>query len=158
MIRLSWVRLSQKKWGFHRCSVKKCRILGQKCSFLAQNHFFSEMVQILCYYHDWTTNRQHFCVDPVARQASGWLPGPIFCPKFCIFLRYTYETPFFWLGRTQLEGIMSPPYPEVTLDTFGFPVGARLAARRAVLWPRLPKMALFGPENNFFLDIFQYFC
>merc|ERR1739846_277096 len=29
-----------KKWGFHRCSVKKCRILGQKCSFLARNPFF----------------------------------------------------------------------------------------------------------------------
>ena len=29
-----------KKWGFHRCSVKKCRISGQKCSFLARNPFF----------------------------------------------------------------------------------------------------------------------
>ena len=31
-----------KKWGFHRCSVKKCRISGQKCSFLAQNPFFCQ--------------------------------------------------------------------------------------------------------------------
>ena len=94
-----------KKWGFHRCSVKKCRILGRKCSFLAQNPFFSEMVQIFCYYHDWTPNRQHFCVDPVARWASGRLPGPIFCPKFCIFLRYTYETPIFLarMDPTQLD-------------------------------------------------------
>merc|ERR1739844_677719 len=29
-----------KKWGFHRCSVKKCRISGRKCSFLARNPFF----------------------------------------------------------------------------------------------------------------------
>ena len=29
-----------KKWGFHRCSVKKCRISGRKCIFLAQNPFF----------------------------------------------------------------------------------------------------------------------
>ena len=42
MIPLSWVRLSQKKWGFHRCSIIKCRILGQKCSFLAQNPFFCQ--------------------------------------------------------------------------------------------------------------------
>ena len=31
-----------KKWGFHRCSVKKCRISGRKCSFLAQNPFFCQ--------------------------------------------------------------------------------------------------------------------
>ena len=31
-----------KKWGFHRCSVEKCRILGRKCSFLAQNPFFCQ--------------------------------------------------------------------------------------------------------------------
>ena len=30
MIPLSWVRTTQKKWGFHRCSVKKCRFSGQK--------------------------------------------------------------------------------------------------------------------------------
>ena len=29
-----------KKWGFHRCSVKKRRISGKKCSFLARNPFF----------------------------------------------------------------------------------------------------------------------
>ena len=40
--------------------------------------------------------------------------------------------------------------PQVTLDTFGFLVGARWAARRAVFWPRLPKMALFGAKNGIF--------
>ena len=61
----------------------------------------------------------------------------IFGPKFCIFLRYTYETPIFWLGRTRLNGIITPPYPEGTLDTFGFPVGGRLAllgSKNAVFW------------------------
>ena len=57
---------------------------------------------------------------------------------------------FFWLRRTRLIWIISPPYPEVTLDTFGFPVGGRLAARRAVFRPRLPKVALFGPKSGFF--------
>ena len=51
----------------------------------------------------------------------------------------------------------TPPYPEVTLDTFGFPVGARLAARRAVLWPRLPKVALLGPKNAVFWPETSFF-
>ena len=73
----------------------------------------------------------------------------IFGPKFCIFLRYTYETPIFW-GQTHRTGLITcPPYPEVTLDTFGFPVGGRLAARRAVFRPRLPKVALFGSGRVF---------
>ena len=82
----------------------------------------------------------------------------IFDQKFCIFLRYTYETTLFWLGRSRLNGMTTPPYPEVTLDTFGFPVGARLAARRAVLWPQLPKVALLGPKNAVFLARNQFFC
>ena len=47
------------------------------------------------YHHDWTSKRQQFYVDPVARRASGRPPGHIFGPKICIFLRYTYETPIF---------------------------------------------------------------
>ena len=70
-----------------------------------------------------------------------------FGPKFCIFLRYTYETPIF-SGQTHRTGLITcPPYPEVTLDTFGFPLGARSTARRAIFWPRLPKMALFVANN-----------
>ena len=56
---------------------------------------------------------------------------------------------FFRVVRTRLNGIISPPYPEVTLGTFGFPVGGRLAARRAVSQPRLPKVALFGHKVLF---------
>ena len=74
----------------------------------------------------------------------------IFGPNFCIFLRYTHETPIFW-GQTHRTGLITcPPYSEVTLDTFGFPVGGRLAARRAVFRPRLPKVALFGPKSGVF--------
>ena len=116
--------------------------------FLGRNPFFSEIVQIFCYHHDWTPKRQHFCVHPVARRASGRPPGPIFGPKICIFVRYTYETPIFWVRRT--GPIISPPYPEVTLDNFGFPVGGRLAARRAVFRPRLPKVSLLGSKNAVF--------
>ena len=59
------------------------------------------------------------------------------------FLRYALKTHFFGFRQTRLKGIISSSYPEVTLDTFGFPVGARLAARRAVFWPRLPKNGPF---------------
>jgi len=60
------------------------------------------------------------------------------------------KPPFFRLGRSRLNGIISPPYPEVTLDTFSFPVGGRLAAWRPVSWPRLPKVALLGSKNAVF--------
>ena len=60
------------------------------------------------------------------------------------------KPPFFRLGRSRLNGIISPLYPEVTLDTFSFPVGGRLAAWRAVSWPQLPKVALLGPITLFF--------
>ena len=60
------------------------------------------------------------------------------------------KPPFFQLKRPRLNGIISPPYPEVTLDTFSFPVGGRLAAWRAVSWPRLPKVALLGSKNAVF--------
>ena len=46
--------------------------------------------------------------------------------------------------------------PEVTLDTFGLPVGGRLATRRAVSWPRLPKVALLGFKNATFLARNQF--
>ena len=85
--------------------------------------------------------------------------------KIRFFLRYANLTPLFRLRRTRLNGIITSPCPEVTLDTFGFPVGARSAARRAVFWHRLPKMVLFGAKNAvfsapnpFFCDVIQLFC
>ena len=74
----------------------------------------------------------------------------IFGPKICFFLRYAHIINFFALWKTRLNGIISSSCPQVTLDTFGFLVGARWAARRAVFWPRLPKMALFGAKNGIF--------
>ena len=73
---------------------------------------------------------------------------PNFGPKICFFLRYAHIPNFFGLRQTRLNGVISSSYPEVTLDTFGFPVGARSAARRAIFWPRLPKMALFVANNT----------
>ena len=41
-------------------------------------------------------------------------------------------TTIFGLRRTRLNGIITSPYQEATLETFDFLVGAHLAARRAV--------------------------
>ena len=67
---------------------------------------------------------------------------------------FFYATPmkpqFFWLRQTRLNWMISPTYPEVTLDNFGFLVGGLLAAWQAVSWPRLPKEALLGSKNAVF--------
>ena len=59
-----------KKWGFHRCSVKKRRISGKKCSFLARNPFFWKLSNFICHHHDRTPKRQHFSVDSFARMST----------------------------------------------------------------------------------------
>ena len=74
----------------------------------------------------------------------------IFAPKISFFLGYAHVAPFCGLRRTRLKEIITSLCPEVTLDTFGFPVVARSAARQAVFWHRLPKMALFGANDDLF--------
>ena len=108
----------------------------------------------------------HFCALFWFGQPIGFFVAPKW-PKsaeFSFFALQPYN-PFFGLRRTRLNGIITSPCPEVTLDTFGFPVGARSAARRAVFWHRLPKMVLFGAKNAvfsapnpFFRDAIQLFC
>ena len=51
-------------------------------------------------------------------------------------LHFWPQNHFFGLRVTQLFGIITSPYPEVTLDAINFQVGAHLAAWRAVLWTR----------------------
>ena len=76
--------------------------------------------------------------------------GTFLARKSAFFYATPMKPPFFRLRRSRLNGIISPPYPEVTLDNFGFPVGGRLATRRAVSWPRFPKVALLGSKNAVF--------
>ena len=59
------------------------------------------------------------------------------------------KPPFFWVRRTRLNGIISPPYPEATLDNFGFPVGGHLAARRVVFRPPGRILTFFGIFGHF---------
>ena len=72
-----------------------------------------------------------------------------FWPKNLFFLSYARITHFFGLCQTRLNGIISSPCPQVTLDTFGFLVGARWAARRAVFWPDCPKWPFLGLKMVF---------
>merc|ERR1740123_2026930 len=88
MIPLGWICLTPRNGGCMGVAWKNA-------VFRPEIHFFSDIVQNFCYHHDWTPKRQHFCVDPVARRASGRPPGPIFGPKICVFLRCAYVTPIF---------------------------------------------------------------
>ena len=72
------------------------------------------------------------------------------------FLRYDHITQFFGLKQTRLNGIISSPYPQVTLVTFGFPVDVRSAAQPAVFWHQLPKMGLFWAKNAIFSTLCPY--
>ena len=60
--------------------------------------------------------------------------GPFLAQKSTFFYATPIKPPIFGLRRIRLNGIITSPYPEVTFDTFGFPVRGRLAARRAVFW------------------------
>ena len=89
-----------------------------------------------------------------------WIPGQktAFLTRNSAFFYATpMKPPFLWLGQSRLNGMTTPPYPEGTLDTFGFLVGGRLATRRAVSWPLLPKVALLGSKNAVFLARNHFF-
>ena len=77
----------------------------------------------------------------------------IFDPKISIFLRYTHITPIFGVRRIRPNGILSPPYPEVTLDNFGFLVGNCLAAWWAIFQPPCLILAIFGNSGVLTLDV-----
>ena len=67
-----------------------------------------------------------------------------------IFLLYTHATPIFGLRWTQLNGIITCPHHEVTLDNFGFLVGAHSTAWWAVIRPYIAKMVRLGAKNPVF--------
>ena len=76
----------------------------------------------------------------VGRFAKKWF----LAQNSAFFYATPMKPPFFRLRRTRLNGIIRPPYPDVSLDNFGFPVGGCLAARRAVFWPPVRILAFLG--------------
>ena len=76
-----------------------------------------------------------------------------FRPKILHFLRYTYETPIFWL---RLKGDHKFPISWGSSGRLRFPVGGRLAAWQAVSWSWFPKVTLFGSKNAVFLPQFSF--
>ena len=85
---------------------------------------------IFCYFHDWTPKRQHFCVDPH-------------------FLARTDPTQ--WAHKSPIF-----PYPGVTLDNFGFPVGGRSAARRDVFRSLGRILAISGQSPIAFISTLNF--
>ena len=88
----------------------------------------------------WTPKRQLFWAGRRG-QFLAW--------KSAFFYATPMKPPFFCVLRTWLNGIISPPYPEATLDNFGFPVGGRLAARQVVFRPPGRILAFFGIFGHF---------
>merc|ERR1712218_530766 len=79
-----------KKLGFHRCSVKKCRISGRKCSFLAQTPFF--LPKASNFFVTIMTGQQKdiiFVLTPLHGGPRGGRRGPILARKSAFF----YATP-----------------------------------------------------------------
>merc|ERR1712212_631826 len=71
-----------------------------------------------------------------------------FGPKIQLF--WYHVTPIFGLRWTQLNRIITCPHHEVTLDNFGFLVGAHSTAWWAVIRPFMAKMVLLGAKMHFF--------
>ena len=63
-----------------------------------------------------------FVLTPLQGRPRGGCRGQFFAQISAFFYATPMKPPFFWLGQTQLNRIISPPYPEVTLDNFCFPV------------------------------------
>ena len=90
--------------------------------------------------------------NKVGQFPKKWVSGQktaFFTRNSAFFYATPMKPPFFWVRRTRLNGIISPPYPEATLDNFGCPVGGRLAAWRVVFRPPGRILAFFGIFGHF---------
>ena len=124
----------------------KMQFFGPKSIFLpkASNFFVTIM-----------TGQQKdniFVLTPLHGGPRAGRRGPFLAQNSAFFYATPMKPPFFRVVRTRLNGIISPPYPEATLDNFGFPVGGRLAARRAVFWPPGRILAVFGVGGLYYIS------
>ena len=139
---VSWPRLPKVALLGSRNAVfgPKAFFCGQPCK-----GFNRKMLSFWCPVMMVTKNLDDFRKKWISGQKTAFLAR-----NSAFFYATPMKPPFFGVRRTRLNGIISPPYPEVTLDTFGFPVGGRFAVRRAFFRHRLPKVALFGPKSAVF--------
>merc|ERR1719264_2233128 len=110
---------------------------GRRGPFLAQNPFFFRKSSK--FFVTIMTGHQKdniFVLTPLHGGPRGGRRGPFLARKSAFPHATPTQPPFFGVRRTRLNGIISPPYPEATLDNPGFPAGGRSAARRAALRPR----------------------
>ena len=85
-----------KKWGFHRCSVKKCRISGRKCSFLAQNPFFCQKRPTILL-PSWPDNKKTtFLCWSRCTAGLGAAAGARFWPENLLFFTLRLYNPHFF--------------------------------------------------------------
>ena len=117
--------------------------------FLAQNQSFGDTIQYFWCHYGGTPKDNFFALTALHGGPWGGRRGPFLAQKPVLFYATPISPPFFGLRRTQLNGIITSPHPEVTLDKFGFPVGGRPAARRVVFRPPGRILAFF--------DIFGHF-
>ena len=93
-----------------------CRIKSTWIFFIFSHGGWCSSMSVLI--PSWLDTKITTCLCwPIARRALGQPPGPMFCLKICIFLRYAYITPTF-LGQTDLTqwGHISP----ISWGNFGY--------------------------------------
>ena len=134
-----WSALNSPKY---QCIDSKFNICLPFLLLLMQNHYF--------FTESWGRSKGQLKLHIFSKiQICGGTVGQ-FWPLGCrIFYAIPIKPPFFRLRRTWLNGSISPPYPEVTLDNFSFPVDSHLAARLVVLWPPMAKVTIDKVKNVF---------
>ena len=69
------------------------------------------------------------------------------------------KPPFFQLKRSRLNGIISPPYPEVTVDTFSFPAVSVWPPGGLFCGPDCPKWPFWGqPCKGVSTKMLSFWC
>ena len=84
-----------KKWGFHRCSVKKRRIWVKNELFWPKIHFFLKFSNFVCHYHDHHQKDNIFVLTPLhgCSQKNGFGPKTAFLdPKRATLGNRGHET------------------------------------------------------------------
>ena len=146
--------LSSRPSAVHPSPFSHSPIQGRKPGFASSpqwanlSHHVVKLDQYQ-YFHFLETSSQHFVTIIMVHQQGnlfvltalhGGGGGGAIRLVLLKNLLFFYATPiyfhFFGLRQTQLNGSISPQHSDVTLDTFTFPAGGRLAARPVFFRPQ----------------------